>query len=318
MKKMTQGITPTLLSAASLLLCSAFTHASENGSTVTPMGVYDFGSGFMPPASDIGTFGLRAAYFSADKRKNGDSNETSGEDFSIGVKSYSAAYIKMTDIDFLGGKYGYSAIIPFLNLDASFTKTVPGAGVVVDQSGEVFRLGDALITPLIVQWTLAPNVAMNAQLAIQAPTGDYDKDRFVSSGLNQWVVSPNFAFSYISQTGFELSSNFQIDISTKNEDSDYKNGAAYRHEFALGQHLGPWTIGLGGYFHKQLTDDKTYSGYTGQAITDGHKGEVTALGPAVSFMSPGMPLFTFHAYKEFEAVNRPEGYNLALRVASSF
>ncbi len=34
--------------------------------------------------------------------------------------------------------------------------------------------------------------------------------------------------------------------------------------------------------------------------------------------SAGLPVASFHAYKEFGAKNRPEGYNVALRLAVAF
>ncbi|CUB04151.1 SphA family protein [Marinomonas fungiae] len=303
---------------AAAISCSSYLLATESGSPSTSVGVYDFGAGFLPPATEHGSFASRAAIYSADKLANGNGDSTPGQDFSLDVFSISAVYLKMTDKQLLGGRYGYSVIVPFLKMDGSLSVSVPGVGTVFEDDAELFRLGDIQAVPFILGWNLAPNFAVNTQFAVQAPTGDYDKDRFISPSINHWVFTPSAAFTYITQSGFEISSNFQLDISTKNEDTDYQNGLEYRHEFGFGQHVNEWTLGLGGYYYRQLTDDKTGSDYTGQPIVDGNKLETLALGPAISYFSPGMPNVWFHAYKEFDSVNRSEGYNIALRVAHSF
>ncbi|MHA6904799.1 transporter [Ralstonia syzygii subsp. celebesensis] len=55
--------------------------------------------------------------------------------------------------------------------------------------------------------------------------------------------------------GGELSSNIQLNVNGRNHDTDYRSGIEYQHEFAIGQHIGPWTVGIGGYYSQQLTDD---------------------------------------------------------------
>jgi hypothetical protein len=312
MKKITRKLVLTTVGSIGFFSLPNLGFATESGAPTTAMGVYDFGTGFMPPATDVGTFGLRTAYYDANSVTN-DNGDDSGNDFSLSVLSVGIAYLKMTNHELLGAKYGYSSVIPFFHMKSSIQ-----VGSFFSNSADVFSQADLQVTPLILQWTKSPNLAMNAQFQIQAPTGDYDKNRMVSPGLNHWAFSPVYNISYISDTGLELSSSFQLDISTKNKDSHYKNGIEYRHEFGIGQHVDEWTVGMGGYYYRQLTDDKTYTGYTGNAITNGNRAEVLALGPAVSFFKPGLPAISFHAYKEFEAVNRAEGYNLALRVAQSF
>lgn len=305
-------------SLALAISLSSLVSATEAGAPSTSLGVFDFGAGFLPPATEHGSFASRAAYYSADKLANANGDSTPGQDFNLDVFSISAVYLKMTDKELFGGRYGYSLIVPFLHMDAGISVSVPGVGTVFEDSAKLFKLGDIQAVPLILGWNLAPNFAVNTQFAVQAPTGSYDKDRFVSPGINHWVFTPSAGFSYITQTGFEISSNFQLDISTKNDDTDYKNGLEFRHEFALGQHVNEWTVGLGGYYYRQLTDDKVGSGYTGQPIVDGNKLQTLAIGPAVSYFSPGMPSVWLHAYKEFDSANRSEGYNVALRVAHSF
>lgn len=283
--------------------------ATEGGAPTTPNGVYNFGAGFTPPPTPNGTFGVRLALVSADRLMDG-SGDKAPVDFSIDVVSIGAAYMRMTDQHFLGARYGFGFVMPFFKMNASLDVPTP-FGTFSDRA-DLFRQADAQFLPLILQWNPSRNLAVNTQLQIQAPTGDYDKDRLVSPGLNHWAFSPALNASYISDSGFEVSSSFQLDFSTRNNATDYKNGVQYRHEFAVGQHVGPWTVGIGGYYYKQLTDDDAPN------LTDGNRGRVLAVGPAVSYFKPGLPPVWLHAYKEYGARNRAEGYTVALRVAHSF
>ncbi len=105
----------------------------------------------------------------------------------------------------------------------------------------------------------------------------------ISPGLNHWTFSPILNATYISDSGFEVSSSFEADINTRNHATDYKNGVEYRHEFAVGQHVGPWTVGVGGYYYRQFTDDDA------PGLEAGNRARVLAVGPAVSYFKPGIP-----------------------------
>jgi hypothetical protein len=80
----------------------------------------------------------------------------------------------------------------------------------------------------------------------------------------------------------------------------------------VGQHIGPWTLGLGGYYYRQLTDDDA------PGLTRGNRARVLALGPALSVFQPGLPPVWVHLYKEVDARNRAEGYAFAVRLSHSF
>jgi len=294
------------------LLGGNLAQATENGMPTMAAGVQDFGAGFMPPATPFGTLGLRISDYQAKVLKDSHGRD-SGNDFDIDVLAIGLAYLRMTDQQLLGARYGFGAVSVFFRMDASLGIDVGGQRVFND-SAELFRPADIQLIPLILAWTPAPGVGINTQLSIQAPTGDYDKDRLVSPGTNHWTVSPILNASYISPSGLELSSSFQVDINARNPATDYRSGVEYRHEFAVGQHLGDWTLGLGGYYYRQLSDDDA------PGLTGGNRARVMALGPALSFFQPssGLPAIWLHAYKEFDARNRAEGYTVALKLGVSF
>lgn len=291
------------------LLFSVSVEATENGAPTTALGVYDFAAGMMPPATPFGTLGLRTAYYSSTVQKDGNSRSVDN-DFSIDVLSVGVAYLRMTEQRLFGARYGFGVVQPFFKMGADLGVNTPIGPLRFE--ADVFRQADTQFLPLILQWDLSRNLFVNTQFQIQAPTGDYDPDRLVSPGLNHWAFSPIVNATYISDSGFEVSSSFELDFNTRNPDTDYKNGVEYRHEFAVGQHFGPWTAGIGGYYYRQLSDDDA------PGLESGNRLRTLAVGPALSFFKPGLPPVNLHAYKEYGSRNRTEGYTVALRVSHSF
>ncbi|OOC14085.1 hypothetical protein BM451_07940 [Dickeya dadantii] len=283
--------------------------AAENGTPTTAAGVYDFGTGFLPPTTDFGTFGSRIAFYTAHTNRDNNGN-TLNAPFSLQVLSMSLAWMKMTDQTLLGGHYGFGLIQPFFKMDIDMTVPTPAGGLTLRDN--VFRAADLQVIPLILGWTPAPNLAINTQFQIQAPTGDYDRNRLVSPGLNHWVFSPIINATYITSSGFEVSSSLEVDVNTQNHATDYRNGVEYRYEYALGQHIGAWTVGVGGYYYNQFSDDSS------PTLTQGIRSRTFAYGPAVSYFTPKGPAIWVHAYKENYSRNRSEGYTLAFRIAQSF
>lgn len=302
--------------AAALTLCAGLwasfdaapALATEGGAPTAPFGVFEFGAGILPPPSPYGTLGLRTNLYTASSVKDGSGN-TRLSDFRINTLSVGAAYIKMTETQFLGANVGFGGIVPFLDIGGHLTVPTPGGPLRLES--QTFKLGDIQLFPVMLQWQ-SKSLFVNAIAQVQAPTGAYDVNRLFNPGTNHWSFAPVVGVTYVTDGGFEVSSNFELDINTVNHKTDYRSGMEFKHEFAVGQHLGPVTAGLGGYWYQQITDD------SGPGSGDGNRARVFALGPAVSYFEPGMPLVAFHAYKEFGAQNRAQGYATALRVAYSF
>jgi hypothetical protein len=286
--------------------------AVENGAPITPFGVFDFGAGMLPPPSDVATVGVRTTlYHSTDLRDNAGHRSPVGLDLT--VASVGAAVIKMTNFHLLGGTYGYSAVLPYLDMRNALSIPTPAGPLAL--SGKDSAQGDLQIAPVIIQWAPAPGWYANASLQLQLPTGDYEKTRLINAGTNHWVISPTVAFTHILPDGLEVSSNIQLNVNGNNRATDYRSGLEYQHEFAVGQHVGPWTLGLGGYYYQQITDDRS----AGQTVRD-DRARAMALGPAVSFfdLGSGWPLVWAHFYREFGTKNRSQGSQLAIRAAWTF
>ncbi|MDO1583233.1 transporter [Rhizobium oryzicola] len=273
------------------------------------MGVTDFGAGLLPPTTPYGTAGLRSSYYSSSTLRDGSGKEIPNN-FHLEVETVSLAYFYMTDVELLGARLGFGGVLPLMNISGRLNVPTPSGPFAI--SGSDFGLGDAAIMPLLLAWQAPPNFFVNAGLQIQAPTGEYSASKAFNTGVNHWTITPILGATYISDGGFELSTQINVNFNTVNPATDYRSGIEYKQEFAVGQHIDAWTVGVGGYAYQQISDDK------GTGSRDGNRARVFAAGPAISYFKPGMPLFTLHAYKEFGAENRPEGYNVALRLSMSF
>ncbi len=297
--------------AALLYVLQPAAQAVENGAPITPFGVMDFGAGQLPPPTEVGTVGLRFATYRASELRDNDSNVSPVKP-DLRVDSVGVAFIKMTDTTLGNAKFGWGAVLPYLR--TSLNLAIPTPVGTLNLSGENNAQGDLQLIPVILQWAPSPGWYTNVQLQLQLPTGSYDKNRIINAGTNHHTLSPVFAFTHIAASGLEVSSSMQLNFSDRNKDTDYKSGIEYQHEFAVGQHVGPWTLGVGGYHYQQLSDDKA------PGLLNGNRARVTALGPAASFfeLGSGWPLVWVHAYKEFGARNRSQGTHAALRAAWTF
>ncbi|CAM4277738.1 SphA family protein [Acinetobacter pragensis] len=285
--------------------------AVENGGAITPPGIYDFGSGMTPPPSEYGALGIRFVNVQATTLKDNDGNKSAVKpDFDFNAIVF--AGLKMTDLDFLGGKYGFAAVVPMI--DISMDLSIPTPVGNIEQSGRSTALGDIQIIPMVVQWNPTENLWLKTEMMFQLPTGSYDPDRVINTGVNHWTFQPSLSMTYMSPTGFEISTSSQVNFNTRNKDTDYRSGTEFQQDFGVGQHIGNWIFGIGGYVYKQLTDDKS------ETLTNGNRGQAIALGPAIGYVNFRNPIPTiyFHAYKEFDAQNKTEGTNIALRLGMSF
>lgn len=300
-------VTALLAALAINLLPSGAARAVEGGAPITPFGVNDFGAGILPPPSDLPAIGIRATSYHANQLRDGQGRHAPiGADLT--VTSVGVALIKMTRTTFWGANYGYGAVLPVL--DMKLDLTIPTPAGPLRQAGSRRAQGDVQLIPAALQWT-APGLFQYAAVMVQAPTGAYDAARLVNPGTNHWTVSPTYAFTHIGRGGFEVSSSMQVNFSTRNRDNGYRSGAEWQQEFAVGQHVGDFTVGLGGYVYRQIGGDRVHG------VGVGNRAGVAALGPAVSFFRPGsgLPNIWLHAYKEFNGRNRSQGTQIALRAA---
>lgn len=261
--------------------------ATEGGGGAYPNGAEDFMAGAVPPP---GTYFLDyLTYYKADKFKDGSGN-SSPFDLKATVNVFRLLHV--TNYKILGGFWGMHIFVPIANVDV----TVPG------RSQSKTGLGDIIVDPFILSWHWK-NFHLVTGLDIYIPTGEYDKNNLANLGRNYWTFEPLVGFTFLSDSGFEVSSKFMYDFNTKNDDTEYKSGQEFHFDYTIAQKFGNFSVGLGGYYYKQMTNDKL----NGVKVDpDGFKGQVFAFGPQVKYDYKNMS-FILKYQTETSVENRPEG-----------
>src|SRR4030066_100989 len=257
------------------VLTSVNVYATEFGGSAYKDGAEDCLCGFIPPPGYY--FINYFLYYSADKFK-GKGDNPDNSDFDLEVAANIFRFIYITKQKILGGNWGMHMFVPFANQEVTLAPSVSQG-----RAG----LGDIIVDPFILSWHFK-NWHLATGLDIYIPTGRYDKEDFSNISRNYWTFEPIFAFTYISDGGFEVSSKFMYDFNTENSDSpygDYQSGQEFHFDYAVGYKVSNWNLGVAGYYYKQITDDEI-NGETVPAVAflgfdEGFKGQTFAVGPAV-------------------------------------
>lgn len=282
------------------LCCSTVTRATENGGGAYPNGAEGFGAGMVPPP---GTYFLNyLTYYSSGSFRNQNGHDAL-PDFNVDSVADVLRVLHVTKYQVLGGNWGMHVFVPVVYANV----TVPG------KKQRKGGIGDIIVDPFILSWH-SKNFHAVTGIDIYLPTGLYDRLDPASLGRNYYTFEPIVGATYLTDSGFEASVKMMYDINTINTHTDYTSGQEFHFDYTLAQKVEPFTLGIGGYFYKQVTDDKQH-GLT--VAPDGFKGQVFAVGPQVKFDYRNM-FFLFKYQKEFFAENRPEGDKIWLNMMYAF
>lgn len=144
------------------------------------------------------------------------------------------------------------------------------------------------------------------------PVGTYSQDRLANLGTNHSSLDAGGGYTYLDpKKGHEFSAVLGLTHNWENNDTNYKNGTDAHLDWATSQFFNEqFHAGLVGYFYNQMSGDSG-SG----AVLGDFKSRVSALGPQVGYFFPvgGQKWYlNFKGYYEFDAKNRPEGWNIWL------
>ncbi len=130
------------------------------------------------------------------------------------------------------------------------------------------------------------------------------------SGIGHGGIDGGFGYTYFDPTkGHEFSFVTGLTYNFKNTDTDYRNGIDWHLDWGASQFLSKQVfVGAVGYFYNQLTNDSGAA----PSFSAGFKSRVIGAGPQIGYIFPvgGMQGFLgAKAYFEFDAKNRPDGWN---------
>ncbi|MFK5922655.1 MAG: transporter [Verrucomicrobiota bacterium] len=187
------------------------------------------------------------------------------------------------DQKFLGAHYSLGAFLPYVWMDVSANVTLTGRSRI--RTDKADGIGDLLIIPAMMAWEIN-DWQINAMLPVYAPTGDYQVGRLANPGLNHWTFDPTVGGSYNNaKTGFNAALHTGFAFSTKNKDTNYRNGTIFHADTTVQQllPLGKGFLGIGAeaFYYQQITGD---SG-SGARLGD-NKASTVGLGPVLSYILP--------------------------------
>jgi hypothetical protein len=150
---------------------------------------------------------------------------------------------------------------------------------------------------------------------IGIPVGSYKTGRLANIGINHWAVDIGGGYTYFNpETGREFSATAGFTYNFENEDTNYQNGIDAHLDWGASQFMSEQLhVGLAGYFYYQLTGDSG-SG----ALLGDFKSRVNGIGPQVGYIfniGDKQAYLNLKGYWEFNAKNRPEGWNTWLTLS---
>lgn len=137
-------------------------------------------------------------------------------------------------------------------------------------------------------YRIREGLAVSTGLGVVFPTGPYNQlvqaSNGISIGKHIWDVAPSIALTYTTPPllaeGTEFSTKIYLNNYFKNSTTDYKSGTLLDVEFAVSEHIGPWQIGVAGYYLRQLEDDRR-SGVS--VAPDGRRLQTMSLGGVFNY-----------------------------------
>lgn len=243
-------------------------------------------------------------FYTADelKDKNG---HTLDINFDISVFATAHRFIWVSPVKILGADYLLDATLPFVYTDLEVT----AAGI----SDKTFALGDICIEPFALSWHGGRYDACFG-LAAYVPIGKYDQNDAASPGKDFWtgMLTLGGTCYFDLQKTWSASILGRYEIHSKKSESDIRPGNDFHFEWGIGKTLAKtWDVGLVGYCHWQVTDDRGSDISWDKRVHD----RVWAIGPEVSIFLPGPGLgISLKGVREFDAVDRSEGYIIVLNL----
>jgi hypothetical protein len=149
------------------------------------------------------------------------------------------------------------------------------------------------------------------------PVGAYDPNRLSNIGIGHGAIDGGGGYTYLNPaTGHELSGVGGFTYNFKNPDTGVQSGVDFHFDWGASQFLSKQLfVGLVGYAYQQISDD------TGSApILGGFRSRVLGVGPQIGYLFPVGNMqgyLNLKGYGEFDAANRPSGWNTWLTFSIS-
>ena len=149
------------------------------------------------------------------------------------------------------------------------------------------------------------------------PVGDYNSNRLANIGLGHGAIDGGGGYTYLNpMTGHEFSAVVGFTYHFRNPDTGVQSGVDFHLDWGASKFLSKQVfVGLVGYAYQQISDDTG-----GNPILGGFRSRVLGIGPQIGYIFPVGNMqgyLNLKGYGEFDAANRPSGWNTWLTFAIS-
>jgi hypothetical protein len=232
------------------------------------------------------------------------------------LQGFAPSYVFATPV--LGGQaaVGVTALYGGNSTSAFGSLTGPGGNSISGgRSDSVVGFGDLYPTASL-RWNHDANNFMT-YLTGDIPVGAYAADRLANLGIGHGAIDAGGGYTYFDpQTGHEFSAVLGVTYNLVNAATHYQNGIDAHLDWGASQFLSEHVhVGAVGYFYDQLTGDSGSGARLGS-----FESRVIGIGPQIGFLFPigGMQGYVnLKAYGEFDAHDRPSGWNAWLTLSIS-
>jgi hypothetical protein len=179
-------------------------------------------------------------------------------------------------------------------------------------SDSVTGFGD-LYPQVFLRWNAGVNNYMT-YITGDIPVGAYDPTRLSNIGIGHGAVDGGVGYTYFDpKTGHEFSGVLGFTYNTINPDTQYQNGVDMHFDWGASQFLTKQLqVGVVGYVYDEIGCDSGSGDRVGC-----FQSRVVGVGPQIGYIIPLGAIQAYlnvKGYKEFDAENRPHGWNAWLTV----
>jgi len=204
------------------------------------------------------------------------------------------------------------------DINGTLTVTGPLGGAVTRQGAiDDGRTGFSDLYPMAtLKWNSGVNNFMT-YITGDIPVGMYSTTNLANIGIGHGAVDGGVGYTYFNpQTGHEFSAVTGLTYNLVNPSTGYQNGVDWHLDWGASQFLSKTMhVGAVGYVYDQISADSGCN-----PLLCPFESRVVGVGPQVGFIIPGPSIQTylnFKAYWEFDADNRPSGWNAWVTLAFS-
>jgi hypothetical protein len=217
---------------------------------------------------------------------------------------------------FLGGQASTSLLAAYGRNDTTLNATLSGMlGPIpftrqINITDTTTAFGD-LVPQFAVRWNAGVNNYMT-YITGDIPVGKYNSNDLANLGLGHGAIDGGVGYTYFDpKTGNEFSATFGLTGNFKNQSTGYTNGIDSHLDLGTSKFVTKQLqLGLVGYYYQQLTADSGCA-----PVLCPFRSRVAGVGPQIGYLFPVGNMqgyLNLKAYKEFDAENRADGWNVWL------